>query len=220
VIYHHDHSDTLRDNIHLSLLLEPGDVLLCNITLPVHVQPVNDEPFSLSTAAPHISVVQGQTVVIPRENLLTEDPDTSPDGLIYDVISGPSQGRLLFRNETTNNMTPVVRFTQADIDAGHMLYQHYGPLQPSTFYFRVWDGQFNPVYTVFNIHVLPLALNVTVGAPVMLQQGSSVAVITADHLLAVTNARTEEVGGYRQPLARNSSKNKSHSAFKIELNVG
>jgi len=203
VTYHHDHSDTLRDNIHLSLLLEPGDVLLCNVTVPVHVQPVNDEPFSLSTAAPHISVVQGQTVVITRENLLTEDPDTSHEGLIYDVISGPSQGRLLFRNETTNNMTPVVRFSQADIDAGRMLYQHSGPLQPSTFYFRVWDGQFNPVYTVFNIHVLPLALNVTVGPPVKLQQGSSVAPITADHLLAITNARTEEVCGYRQPLARN-----------------
>jgi hypothetical protein len=204
VTYHHDHSDTLHDNIHFSLLLEPGDVLLCNITVPVHVQPVNDEPFSLSTVAPHISVVQGQTVVITRENLLTEDPDTSPDGLIYDVISGPSQGRLLFRNETASNMTPVVRFNQADIDAGHMLYQHYGPLQPSTFYFRVWDGQFNPLYTVFNIHVLPLALNVTVGPPVMLQQGSSVALITADNLLAVTNARAEEVGGYRQLLARNA----------------
>jgi chondroitin sulfate proteoglycan 4 len=181
---------------------------------------VNDEPFSLSTAAPRISVVQGQTVVITRENLLTEDPDTSPEGLVYDVISGPSQGRLLFRNETTSNMTSVVRFSQADINAGHVLYQHYGPLQPSTFYFRVWDGEFNPVYTVFNIHVLPLALNVTVGPPVMLQQGSSVALITADHLLAVTNARTEEVGGYRQPLARNASKNKSHSTFKIKPNVG
>jgi len=198
VTYHHDHSDTLRDNLHLSLLLEPGDVLLCNVTMPVHIQPVNDEPFSLSTAAPHVSVVQGQTVVITRDNLLTEDPDTTPDGLIYDIISGPSQGRLLFRNETMNNATPMVKFSQADINAGCVFYQHYGPLQPSTFYFRVWDGQFNPVYTVFNIHVLPLTLNVTIGAPVMLQQGSSVALITAEHLMAVTNARREEVSGHNR----------------------
>lgn len=203
--YHHDHSDTLLDDLHLSLLLEPGDVLLCNVTVPVHVQPVNDRPFSLSTAAPHISVVQGQTVVITHENLLTEDPDTSPEGLIYEIISGPSQGRLLFRNETTNNVTSVVRFSQADIDGGCVLYQHYGPLQPSTFYFRVWDGQFNPAYSLFNIHVLPLTLNVTVGAPVMLQQGSSVAPITADNLLAITNARREEVSGHRQLLKHQMS---------------
>jgi chondroitin sulfate proteoglycan 4 len=136
-------------------------------------------------------------VAITHENLLTKDPDTAPEGLIYDVISGPSQGRLLFQNET-KNATSVVRFSQADVDAGHVLYQHYGSLQPSTFYFRVWDGQFNPTYSVFNIHVLPLALNVTVGAPVMLQQGSSVALITAEHLVAVTNAKREEVGGCRQ----------------------
>jgi chondroitin sulfate proteoglycan 4 len=133
-----------------------------------------------------------------QDNLLTRDPDTAPEGLLYDVINGPSQGRLLFWNETTNNATPVVRFSQADINAGHVLYQHYGLLQPSTFYFRVWDGQFNPAYSVFSIHVLPLALNVTIGVPVMLQQGSSVALITAEHLVAVTNARREEVGGYKQ----------------------
>lgn len=193
--YHHDHSDTLRDKIHLSLLLEPGSVLLCNITVLVQVQPVNDQPFLLTTAAPHASVVQGHSVAITLQNLLTEDPDTAPDGLIYDVISGPTQGHLLFRNETTNTATPVVTFSQADINAGHVFYQHYGTLQPSTFHFRVCDGQFIPVYSVFNIHVLPLALNVTVGAPVMLQQGSSVALITAEHLMAVTNARREEVSG-------------------------
>ena len=141
------------------------------------------------TAAPLITVVQGQTITITRDSLLTEDPDTGPEGLIYDVINGPSQGRLLFRNETI----PVVKFTQADINAGKVLYQHSGPLQPAKFYMRVWDGNFNPAYTVFNIHVLPLTLNVTTGMPVMLQQGSSVALITSEHLVAVTNANREEV---------------------------
>ncbi|XP_069672310.1 chondroitin sulfate proteoglycan 4 [Periplaneta americana] len=193
VLYQHDHSDTLHDDVQVSLLLEPGDVLLCNVTLPVQVTPVNDEPFTLATAAPHTSVVQGQTIAITRESLRTEDPDTDPEGLVYDVISGPSQGRLLFSNDSLNASTPLVRFSQGDVDAGRVLYQHSGPLQPATFYFRVWDGHFNPAYSVFNIQVLPLALNVSIGTSVRLQQGSSVALITPEHLVAVTNARREDV---------------------------
>ncbi|XP_046998026.1 chondroitin sulfate proteoglycan 4 [Schistocerca americana] len=195
VVYQHDGSDTLSDEVRFSLRLEPGSVLLLNATLPVAVAPVNDEPFRLVTPAPHATVVQGQARALSRELLLTEDDDTPPAQLVYEVISGPSAGRLVnaanaslgAANET------VVRFTQADIDAGNLIYEHSGPLQPATFYFRVWDGRFNPNYTVFTFHVLPLTLNVSLGRPVALQQASSVALLTADHLVVSTNGRPEDV---------------------------
>ncbi|XP_068083524.1 chondroitin sulfate proteoglycan 4 [Anabrus simplex] len=193
VVYQHDHSDTLYDELQFSLLLEPGDVVLCNASLPITVHPINDQPFHLITQAPHISVVQGQAKNITQDDLLTEDPDTPPEEIMYILINGPTQGRLTFRNNSMNDSVMIVKFTQADINAGHVIYEHSGRLLPVTFYFRVSDGRFNPEYTVFNVHVLPVSLNVTVGTPVLLQQGSSVAMITSDQLITASNARLDNV---------------------------
>lgn len=188
VYYVHDHSDTTEDQIILSLYLVPGDVLLCNVTVCVRVNPINDQPFKLISQSPHASVVQGQKRTITKLDLQTEDEDTPPEEIVYEIISGPNQGALSVAGNTT-----VGRFTQADIDTGRVKYEHFGPLQPASFYFRVWDGHFSPAYTVFNIEVIPATLNVTVGPPVLLQQGSSVAVITAGVFVINTNGREENV---------------------------
>ncbi|XP_054277996.1 chondroitin sulfate proteoglycan 4 [Macrosteles quadrilineatus] len=188
VEYHHDHSDTLQDSVSLSLYLEPGDVLLCNITVPVRVRPVNDQPFQLITQAPHVKCVQGQRRTVTKLDLLTEDDDTPPTEIVYEIVSGPSHGVIAVGGNTT-----VGRFTQADIDSGRVVFEHSGPLQPASFYFRVSDGQFNPAYTVFNIAIIPVTLNVSVVTPVLLQQGSSVAVITSNVFLINTNGREDSV---------------------------
>nr|CAD7456886.1 unnamed protein product [Timema tahoe] len=192
IVYRHDGSDTTSDEMSFSLILEPGSVLLCNVSIPVVIRPVNDQPFRLATPAPLIAVVQGQNYTLTKRDLLTEDPDTEPEGLLYDIISGPSQGRLLLYSNYTNS-TLAMKFSQADIDSGRIMYEHSGSLQPATFYFRVWDGHFNPVYTVFNIHVIPLMLNVSVISVVLLQQGSSVAFITTEHMHIITNGDRNEV---------------------------
>lgn len=57
VLYRHDHSDTTWDEVALSLLLAPGDVLLGNVSIPVTVLPVNDQPFRMSEPSPQLSVV-------------------------------------------------------------------------------------------------------------------------------------------------------------------
>lgn len=188
VEYRHDHSDTLQDVVSLSLYLEPGHVLVCNITVPVLVRPVNDEPFRLVTQAPHVKCVQGQRRTITKLDLLTEDDDTSPSDIVYEIVSGPSHGLL-----SVGGNTSLGRFTQADVDSGRVIYEHSGPLQPASFYFRVWDGQFNPAYTVFNIAMIPVTLNISVSTPVLLQQGSSVAVITSNVFQVNTNGREDSV---------------------------
>lgn len=206
VVYQHDHSDTTSDELAFTLRLEPGSVVLLNATLGIAVTPVNDAPFHLATPAPSLSVVQGQTTAIGREALLTEDADTAPEDIVYDVISGPSAGRLLLVNASASSVAAnesAVRFTQADVDAGQLFYEHVASassagssttaLQPANFYFRVWDGRFNPVYTIFNIHVLPLTLNVSAATPVLLRQGSSVAPVTPRHLAVTTNGRLDDV---------------------------
>ncbi|XP_063215529.1 chondroitin sulfate proteoglycan 4 isoform X2 [Bacillus rossius redtenbacheri] len=213
VVYKHDHSDTVSDDVSFSLILEPMSVVLCNVSVPITIRPVNDQPFHLITRVPLVSVVQGQNCTITRHDLLTEDPDTDPSELQYDVISIPSQGALLLISNDSE-LVPVVKFTQADINAGRLVYRHSGTLQPGTFYFRVWDGHFTPEYTVFNIHVVPLALNVSVISTVMLQQGSSVAFITNDHLSLATN-------GPRQHVKYNVSRPPAHGSLYVrEVSTG
>ncbi|XP_043510308.1 chondroitin sulfate proteoglycan 4 [Frieseomelitta varia] len=195
IAYYHDHSDTLEDRINFSLYLTPGHILLCNTSIPVIIEPVNDEPFKLNTNAPSITVVQNQNQTITKENLLTTDPDTPPEEIVYDVISRPTYGRLLLLpfNENISEVRQVNKFTQHDVDSNRLVYEHNGPLQAASFYFRVWDGRFNPVYTVFNVYVLPIKLNVTVPSPVSLQQGSNVALISESNVKLDTNARQDLV---------------------------
>ncbi|XP_043505299.1 chondroitin sulfate proteoglycan 4 isoform X1 [Polistes fuscatus] len=195
IAYYHDHSDTLEDRIFFSLYLTPGHVLLCNTSISVIIEPINDEPFKLITNAPYITVVQNQNQTITRDNLLTVDPDTPAEEIIYDVISGPTFGRLLLLpfDQNSSEVKQVNKFSQLDVDSNRLVYEHNGPLQAASFYFRVWDGRFNPTYTVFNVHVLAIRLNVTVPSPVKLQQGSNVASISEENVKLDTNARQDLV---------------------------
>ena len=43
-------------------------------------------------------------------------------------------------------------------------------LKPDDFYFRVSDGQYNPVYRHFRIHVIPLELNLANLTAIQIQQ--------------------------------------------------
>ncbi|KAL1129677.1 hypothetical protein AAG570_012622 [Ranatra chinensis] len=187
IVYQHDHSDTLEDLMQISLYLDPGDVLLCNITFLIKINPVNDQEFKLITESPHITVVQGQEVVITDQDLYTEDLDSAASDIIYDIIDGPNLGNIMIGNET------IQKFTQSDINNRKVRYKHKGLLQPTSFYFRVSDGKFNPAYTVFNIAVIQIILNVSVVLPVSLQQGSNVVHISDKILHLRTNANEETI---------------------------
>ncbi|XP_075990954.1 chondroitin sulfate proteoglycan 4-like protein isoform X2 [Anticarsia gemmatalis] len=204
VNYEHDDSDTLQDKIDMSLYLLPDYVLLCNVTIPINIIPVNDQPFRLLTDTPQIQVVQGENYTITKNDLLTEDADTGPSGILYDIISGPTQGRMVMldKNQTIDEAHSINTFTQDDINNGRVIYEHSGILQTATFYFRVGDGQFKPTYTVFTIDVIPVILNATSLHPIYLQQGSNVAAVTTDQIYVETNAKTSKVlyNITRQPL--------------------
>uniref|UniRef100_A0A0A9WLL9 Chondroitin sulfate proteoglycan 4 n=1 Tax=Lygus hesperus TaxID=30085 RepID=A0A0A9WLL9_LYGHE len=187
IFYKHDHSDTLNDFFEFSLLLLPGGILLSNLSFVVDVTPVNDQPFELITKDPHISVVQGQYVHITKNDLITEDLDTGPEDIIYEIISGPNIGSIYLHNATTGT------FTQQDINSGFVYYKHSGAMQPTSFYFRVSDGKFTPVYTVFHISVSKIHLNITVSKRILLKQGTNTAPFASDVLIIRTNANFMDI---------------------------
>uniref|UniRef100_A0ABD2VZ75 Laminin G domain-containing protein n=1 Tax=Trichogramma kaykai TaxID=54128 RepID=A0ABD2VZ75_9HYME len=192
--YFHDHSDTSRDQIDFSVFVSPGHVTLCNVSIPVEIAPINDQPFELKVVEP-LDVVQNQTQTITKSHLLTVDPDTAARDIVYEVISAPTYGRLLLvaTDQAPNDEPQVLKFTQHDIDSSRLVYEHRGPLQGATFYFRVFDGRFQHVYKTFDINVHPIRLNVTILRPVDIQQGRTSTTIGTECISVDANVRLDLV---------------------------
>ncbi|CAB0031771.1 unnamed protein product [Trichogramma brassicae] len=192
--YFHDHSDTTRDQIDFSVFVSPGHVTLCNVSIPVEITPINDQPFELRVVEP-LDVVQNQTQTITKSHLLTVDPDTPARDIVYEVISAPTYGRLLLvaTDQAPNDEPQVLKFTQHDIDSSRLVYEHRGPLQGATFYFRVFDGRFQHVYKTFDINVHPIRLNVTILRPVDIQQGRTSTTIGTECIGVEANVRLDLV---------------------------
>ncbi len=70
----------------------------------------------------NLAVKRGRSVVITIEDITAIDPDDAPDHLTYTVAS-PRNG---YVSLTAQAGTPVAAFTQADIEAGRVLFVHDG----------------------------------------------------------------------------------------------
>lgn len=194
IFYQHDHSDTVEDKISMAVYLLVGNIFLCNITIPVTIRPKNDQPFYLVTTSPRISVIEGENKTITSADLLTEDADTAPDGIIYDIISNPMHGMLQKISDegyVQNIVSYGNQFTQADVNTNRIIYTHSGSPESTTFTFKVWDGEFKPAYETFSIKILPIQIfPPSVSAqPLTVQQGSNIGSLEVKHVSIETNVQ-------------------------------
>lgn len=194
VYYHHDHSDTVEDKILLSVYLVQGNIFLCNLTIPIIIKPVNDHPFALVTQSPQITIIEGENRTITKKELYTEDADTGPSQIVYDIISSPDPrlGALMKVSDegiAYNILTDGNQFTQLDINEMRIVYVHTGIPQSTAFLFNVSDGKFNPSREIFNLNVIPVSMGPgTEKDSVHIQQGSQSAIIRPNHFAIDTNA--------------------------------
>ncbi|XP_022230435.2 chondroitin sulfate proteoglycan 4 [Drosophila obscura] len=197
VYYIHDHSDTLEDTILMSVYLTQGNIFLCNLTIPVSISPINDQPFHLITHLPQMVVVEGENRTITRNDLLTEDADTPPEEIIYDVMSGPTLGvlrKLTNDGQAEDLLAFSNQFTQADINNDRIVYVHFGMPQSTTFCFTVSDGQSNAAYEIFTIKIAPISLLAApIQLPVSVQQGATSAPMKLQHIGLQTNVQVERL---------------------------
>ena len=87
-------------------------------SLILDVLPVDDPPVLQPILAGEVS--EGESLILQRDQLLASDVDTDAEFLNYQ-INNPFQHGSLMRNGEV-----VSTFTQADIDAGSMVYRHHG----------------------------------------------------------------------------------------------
>jgi len=173
------------------------NIFLCNLTIPVSINPINDQPFHLVTHLPQMTVVEGENRTITRNDLLTEDADTPPEEIIYEVMSGPTLGVL---KKITNDGQPEDllafsnQFTQSDINNDRIIYVHFGMPQSTTFCFTVSDGQSNPAYEIFTIKIVAISLQPSaMQMPVKVQQGATTAPMKLDQIGVTTNVHVERL---------------------------
>jgi hypothetical protein len=100
------------------------------------------------------TVLQGFSDSITSAELLVTDADTTPAQLIYTVTIAPGYGRLEL---TTAPGVPITSFTQADIDAGRLVYVNNGANSTAdSFIFTVSDGTGGTIgVTTFNLTITP-----------------------------------------------------------------
>ncbi len=136
VTYDHNGSETTSDAFSFSV--DDGQGGASSGAFNFVVTPVNDEQVvAVNTGA---TVSEGSTSnVINGAMLQTTDADNTPDQLVYTVTGLTSNGTLRL-NGTALSVNDT--FTQADIDAGLVTYDHNGSETASdAFNFSVDDGQ-------------------------------------------------------------------------------
>ncbi|XP_058684077.1 chondroitin sulfate proteoglycan 4-like [Poecile atricapillus] len=197
IIYIHDNSESLNDNftfaVWLNLKSKPAtkphsEVLeeMFNIT----VFPVNDQSPELKTKRLHLKVLQGDMSVLGPENLKVEDLDNAPAELKYTIVSNPNNGYLAMKS---NLSVSIKDFTQADVDSGKVWFVQDGSSSSGVFYFSVTDGKHRPLYKLFSLEVIPIALVLVNLTNVVLPQGQTSVTITDVQLSAVTNGKSTNI---------------------------
>lgn len=119
-------------------------------TVTLTVNPVNDDP--VVTANRLLPVAYGTTVTITAEDLYAADVDDLATARTY-TTSGLVRGQLEFADVPG---VVVTTFTQADIDAGRLVYVHDGTTNPAdTFSFVVTDASGATTTGQFDITIGP-----------------------------------------------------------------
>ncbi|XP_051898550.1 chondroitin sulfate proteoglycan 4 [Pristis pectinata] len=152
---------------------------LFNIT----VVPVKGHPPQIVTMGLTLRALQGSSLVLTHDHMHTVDPDNSPEEIQYSIVTGPDNG---FFVHQVNSSTAIKQFTQADINAGKVLFKAAGPPAMSKFHFRVSDGKHSAVGGSVTIEVLPVTVTMVHNKETVLLQGEPAAPITREQLLVDT----------------------------------
>ena len=151
IVYVHNGSFTLSDSFIFTVSDGAGGSIGA-ITFGITVTPVNSAPsLAINTGS---TVIQGLIDLITSGELQVTDVDNTPAQLIYTVTTAPVNGRLEL---TTAPGVTITSFTQADINAGRLVFVHNGAVSASdSFTFTVSDGAGGAIgATTFTFAVTP-----------------------------------------------------------------
>ena len=184
-------------------------------TAGIVVTPVNDEQL-LATSSGLTVAENSLGNVIDNTRLLTTDVDNTTAQLVYTVTTATSNGTLR-RNGTALAVNDT--FTQADIDADLLTYDHNGSETSSdSFSFSVDDGAGTPSPGTFNITITPVNDN----NPVITSDGggATASVNVNENDTAVTTVTATDADLPAQTLTYAITGGADAAFFAIDSNTG
>ena len=176
IIYYHDNSDTIWDQIKFQIDIESAGrenearktPSRWSIEYNITITAINDENLRVLNENPSIELVQGYVRNLTKIELNVVDPDTPPSGIVYHITFRPKFG---FIASTDNLDEPADTFTQQDVNQNKIQYMHNGGRRSDAVWYSVSDGGPHPVSKVLNIDVSPLTLEVNEIRDLQLTQG-------------------------------------------------
>lgn len=147
-----------------------------------------------STKAPQVvrrrevlRVPPGSVVTLSQEYLDVTDSPGSPQDMVYSVHQRPLAGHLA---NAHNPQEPINRFTQADVNAGRVVFVATRSRATGSLALSLSDGHHPPTLTSLEIEVLPSVS--TAASPVLLEvpQALNRATMSHRHLLGASQRGT------------------------------
>ncbi|NWH72732.1 CSPG4 protein, partial [Piaya cayana] len=133
-----------------------------------------------------LQVLPGSIVTLSQEYLDVADPIGSPEEMVYRILQRPLTGHLA---NTRNPQEPINHFTQADVNAGYVVFVATGSHAPGSLALSLSDGHHPPTLTSLEVEVLPTVS--TAASPVLLEvpQDLNRASISHHHLMGAAQLR-------------------------------
>ncbi|XP_061451204.1 chondroitin sulfate proteoglycan 4 [Rhineura floridana] len=153
-------------------------------TFNITVSDTNEMPPLLRTQGQVLQVLQGSSTMLSQEQLNAVDPDSFPEAIKYNILSGTSSG---FVANIHNKQVPVTQFTQADVNAGHLMFIANGTHSSGSLDLAISDGHNPPILTSFEIVILPATTWATNQTPLEIPQDVNMASLSHDHLLGTSD---------------------------------
>ncbi|XP_033749452.1 chondroitin sulfate proteoglycan 4-like [Pecten maximus] len=186
IFFVHDNGEMSSDQMTVKARIEDEGKESNPAIMFVMVDTINDQ-------SPRIVVNSGLDVwrrsitVITPEVLQAEDVDTEPDFLTYSITQ-PTNGRVALLN---NTYRPITRFTQAQLNAGQVVFEHKGE-NLGGFDFHISDGvNGNSRPRRFEVRARSLMLELVWNRQLNIYPGQTKQ-ITQEHLYARTNDPHQE----------------------------
>uniref|UniRef100_A0ABM5G827 FRAS1-related extracellular matrix protein 1-like isoform X2 n=1 Tax=Pogona vitticeps TaxID=103695 RepID=A0ABM5G827_9SAUR len=156
VRYHHDDSDTTRDDIIFRIF--DGKYSIRD-KFPINILPKDDSPpFLVNNLV--FELEEGDMAVIGNNLLMAADFDSSDDYILYKISNSPSAGEIIKQHFPDGPGIPVFSFFQKDLFNSLIYYRHFGgEVFQDSFEFILADSQEPPNLSdpqIMMIHIKPV----------------------------------------------------------------
>ncbi|XP_074956025.1 chondroitin sulfate proteoglycan 4 [Phalacrocorax aristotelis] len=161
----------------------PQEGVVISETFNITVTSSSSKPPQVVKQQEVLRVPPGSVMTLSQEYLDVADPLGSPEEMVYSVLQRPLAGHLA---KARNPQEPINRFTQADINAGHMIFVATGSHTPGSLVLSLSDGHHPPTLTSLEIEVLPAVSTTASPVPLEVPQDLNRALVSHHHLLGAT----------------------------------